>query len=54
MNTSLGKWTEYETNWSKDDDTFIKKALEEKLIPTSYEELLNEHEAKLINTKINK
>lgn len=47
-NTAFGKWTKNETNWSKDDEEFIKKAIHEPSISISYEELITEHEAKLL------
>lgn len=47
-NPAFGHWTVEETNWSKKDLDFIQGVLKEKPLPTSYEELLAEHEAKLL------
>ena len=47
-NSAFGHWTQEETNWSKKDLDFIQDVLKEKPIPTSYEELLAEHEANLL------
>ena len=48
MNHAYGKWTKEETNWSEKDTAFIQDVLKEKSIATSYEELLKEHEKKLM------
>ena len=45
-NPAFGKWTEKETNWSSVDDEFIKDALKEESIPTSYEELKRRNDMK--------
>ena len=47
-NPAFGHWTTEETNWSKKDLDFIQDVLKEKPLSTSYEELLAEHEAKLL------
>ncbi len=47
-NPAFGKWTEEQTNWSSVDTEFIKNTLEGESIPTSYEELLKDHEVKLL------
>ena len=47
-NTAFGHWTVEETNWSKKDMDFIKDVLKEQPVSTSYEELLDEHEVKLL------
>ena len=47
-NPACGHWSETQTNWSQKDTDFIADVLKEKPIPTSYKELLAEHEAKLV------
>lgn len=42
-NPAYGEWTEEQTNWSKADLDFVRDALNEKPVPTSYEELLKEY-----------
>ena len=40
----MDTWTKEQKNWSKADSEFIKNALTEKPIPTSYKEILDEYE----------
>ena len=47
-NAAFGKWTEYETNWSKTDSDLVEDILKEQPVSTSYEELLDEYESNLL------
>lgn len=48
MNPAYGYWSAEETNWSTKDQEEIQDVLKETPVRTSYEELLAEHEAKLM------
>ena len=47
-NKAHGDWTEEDTNWSEKDIDVIRDILKEQLIPVTYEELLKQHESKIV------
>ena len=48
-NLGYGLWSEEETNWSEKDTQRTLVALKAESEETSYEELLDEYEASLLN-----
>jgi len=48
QNPAFGKWAEEETNWSQKGTDLIEDVIKEQPVPTSYEELLDEHESSLL------
>ena len=47
-NPAFGEWTKEQTNWTPADTEFIKNTLDDESIATSHDELLKDHEVKLM------
>ena len=47
-NQAYGYWSQEETNWSEKDMALIADVMKETPRPTSYEELLAQHESKFM------